>query len=390
VLAPLAVLLLAQDLPTTNPEPAPLRWWERDLLTGSWLGVRDSLSDSGVQVDLTVLQDLFRTAGGADRGGAHLRYAEAGLALDLERLLGLPGATVFIDGYHTAGSSLTERLGDWQVASNIEAGDTDVLAELWWEQSLRGGALRAKLGKMDVNSEFAYVDNGGEFLNSSMGFSPTIFVLPTFPMPAYGGLVEGRAGAFHARLGVYDGAGATGYDTGGNGPSWWSDHAASAFWIGEVGVEWGAAAPGRLALGHWHHTADFERFDAGVDDGTEGQYLVLDQHLAGDLAGRDLGLFAQLGLADADVSEARLHAGAGLVWLSPEDGTGGGVGVTSVEFSDAAGFSAARELAVEVFWRAQPFPWLSVKPDLQVITNPGGDASLDDAVALGLRLEWIL
>jgi carbohydrate-selective porin OprB len=390
VLASLALLFLLQEPALLTPEPPP-SWWERDLLTGSWMGRRDALGEAGVQVDLQLIQDLFVARGGLEDGEAHMRYAEVGVGLDLEALLGLSGTTFFVDAYHTAGDSLSALLGDWQVASNIDSDPVDVLAELWLEQAGAGGAYRVKVGKMDVNSEFAFVDNGGEFLNSSMGFSPTIFALPTFPLPAFGALVEGHAGAFHARLGVFDGAGATGYDTGGNGPSFWSDHPTSAFYIGEVGVRWEGSAPGRLAVGHWHHNADFDRFDGGVDDDAQGQYLVLDQHLASDLAGRDLGLYGQLGLADERVSEVGVHLGAGLVWLSPDTGTGAGLGVTGVEFTDepAAGFSADRELTVELFWRAQPLGWLSVKPDLQYITNPGGDASVDDAVALGLRLEWI-
>jgi carbohydrate-selective porin OprB len=39
-----------------------------------------------------------------------------------------------------------------------------------------------------------------------------------------------------------------------------------------------------------------------------------------------------------------------------------------------------------LFYKAQILPWVSVKPDLQYITNPGG-TGLDDALVGTVRAE---
>ena len=40
-----------------------------------------------------------------------------------------------------------------------------------------------------------------------------------------------------------------------------------------------------------------------------------------------------------------------------------------------------------MFYRCQARSWLVVKPDVQYITDPGGDSSVDAALALTLRLQ---
>lgn len=59
-----------------------------------------------------------------------------------------------------------------------------------------------------------------------------------------------------------------------------------------------------------------------------------------------------------------------------------------MEFSDAvgAGFTADSETAVEVFYSLRLVPGMRLKPDLQYVVDPGGDAALDDAWILTLRL----
>ena len=45
------------------------------------------------------------------------------------------------------------------------------------------------------------------------------------------------------------------------------------------------------------------------------------------------------------------------------------------------------ETAFELVWKIQATEWLIVRPDLQWILDPGGDASLDDAWIAALRIE---
>ena len=65
-----------------------------------------------------------------------------------------------------------------QAFVNNDADDFTALYELWYEQYLFDDVVRVKIGKLDANSEFAYVEHGGEFIHSSPGVSPSILSFP--------------------------------------------------------------------------------------------------------------------------------------------------------------------------------------------------------------------
>jgi porin len=145
----------------------------------------------------------------------------------------------------------------------------------------------------------------------------------------------------------------------------------------------------------WHHTGGFATFAGGAEDGTTGFYIVLDQQLHAEDAGGDQGLFffAQYGYADAEVSAVEHHLGAGVQWVGlipGRDTDVAGLMASYAALSDeaGAGFTDDAETAVELFYKAQITPWLSLKPDIQYISNPGG-AGLDDAWVATLRLELV-
>ena len=74
---------------------------------------------------------------------------------------------------------------------------------------------------------------------------------------------------------------------------------------------------------------------------------------------------------------------------SPAEEDSLGFGIFHVVFSDEAGFSKNDETAIELFYKAQLTGWLSLKPDIQYIANPGGTSN-DDAIAVGVRFELAL
>ena len=102
--------------------------------------------------------------------------------------------------------------------------------------------------------------------------------------------------------------------------------------------------------------------------------------------------FLQYGYASGSISEVEQHIGFGLVVSNPlgartEDVSG--FGLTWVDFTDepAAGFDEPSELVIECFYKIQFNPFLSIKPDLQYVIDPGGNANLDNAFVPGLRVD---
>lgn len=363
-----------------------------------WGGLRSSLEGTGLEIDLLVTNDLsWAPAGGKEPGATASRsLGELSLTFDTSRLLGHDGG-LFHAGFEVIeGENGSAEIGTLQELSNIDAEDRTQLARVWYEQSWRGAFVRA--GKMDANSLFAYVDNGAHFLHPSMGVDPTILGIPTYPDPAFGlalGVPLGRG--VELRAGVFDGAAQEGVRTGSNGPATLFGQPADLFLIGELDATWSGDRPGRLGVGAWRHTGSFARFDGGTEDGTQGGYLVLDQRLWNEPSneGRALDAFLQLGFADPEVTAFEGHLGCGLTWthpFAPALFDSLGLGASAVLLSDepGAGFTDREEIAFEAFYGFEPLRWLHFKPAVQYVVNPGGDASLDDALVLTLRTTFSL
>lgn len=382
-------------------EEAPEGFLSQGTLSGDWGGLRTRLAERGISLEGALITHTSRALEGGLEERDVTRYLfDLALTFDLATLAGLEGATLGFDLYKTDGHNGGDDVGALQGISNVDSIDRSQISEVWYEQLLFGETLRLKLGKVDANSEFAYADFGGEFTNPSAGISPTIGGAPTYPDPATSvNLFYAHASGWSLGLGVYDGATLTGDFTGPRGPSTFFGEPSDLFLIGELGARWTLGddqRAGRVGLGAWRHTGDFDEFTGGVADGTGGFYLVLDQELwrahpdqADDTRG--WGGYLMLGQADDAVSEIETHVGLGLVRSGalescPDDVYG--LGCNWVGLSEGAGFTADEELNVELFYKHQLFGWCSLKPDLQYILHPGGDEDADDAWVAALRLEF--
>lgn len=388
--------------PAAEPASTPFKWLEDFELGIPQLG----LTFAG---NYTFEWSSVWSGGVNNRASArHLLTLDA--ELDLETLLGLEGGTVFAQ-YLSAGpeSGGSADAGDIQVYSNIETDrHLNVLYELWYEQRLFDDRFRIKLGKVDANSEFAAIGIAGDFANSSAGFSPTVAAFPSYPDPAMSinafiALLDNDNARLELGYGFYDGAaGPDGIPTGSRGPSTFFSNSRSDdyFHIAELSLAWTPSAEhetplgtGRFALGGWHHTGTFERFDAGTESGTTGLYLTAEQHLIKrhntDNEAAGLHAFAQAGLADDDISEIAAHLALGLVTVGTfptRDEDRAGIYATLAILSDDpnAGFDQD-ELSIDAYYRIQLHPRLYIQPEIQYIINPSGDSSIDNALVGGIR-----
>lgn len=406
LLLPLCVApALAQDNSATNAGREwiggePFTNWTH--ATGDWNGYRTQLEDMGIEVAGGLTGDF----GGAFAGGQRRRTSfstlfDVNAAFDLEKLAGLPRTIAYFDAYQIEGRDPSTDIGDAQGVSNIQADDVREIAEVWVETWV-GDEVRLKVGKVDFNSEFAFNEIGGEFINSSAAITPCIVGYPTYPDPAM------SVNAFYlptpdlyVGFGVYDGAAAEGVPTGRMGPGGFfgtDDHDAY-FFATEVGTSWTGGetwGSGRCAAGLWHHTARFDKFDGGTDSGTSGLWLTVEQHVwrenptdAEDRRG--IGAFASIGLADQDVSAFANTFVCGVNWTGPleyrrDDVLGFCILHASLSNRNGAG-TPNDETVFELLYKLQLTPAISVKPDLQYIVNPGGVDGEDDALVALLRFE---
>lgn len=364
-------------------------------LTGEWAGFRLQLEQSGVELNGSLVTEWSAIfAGGVSGAGksAFRHLLDVNAAFDLERIAGVQRARAFLCFQNGDAGVDGAQTGAWQAYSNIAIdGSITQVSQAWYEQWFGDDLVRVKLGKVDANSEFAFIGAAAGFINASAGFSPAVFALPTYPNPATSvNVFVYPTKELYAGVGVYDGAAAVdGVQTGSLGPSGFFSDSQSDDWfvIGECGVTAGDA---RVAAGAWWHSGDFTRYSGGTEDGTAGAYALAEARVwapegvdpadADDQRG--LRCFLQCGFADPEVSAVASQFGAGAVLAGTfpnRDDDTVGIYASLVDFSDelGAGYGAS-EFVLELSYDIAITPWLHAKPDLQWFSNPadGGDDAL--------------
>lgn len=344
-------------------------WGDWTSITGDWNGTRSDLRDAGFDIAVSAKLDtsLASSIAPSARG-----LVTTELTLDTSKTLHARGGTVGAQLQAGQGTDVTALLGVTQSVSNIDASVIPTVAQIWYEQPL-GAHARVKAGRIDANTEFAYVDAASEFLSASMGFSPSITYMPSYPMPVSGAVAEIRPGAgVEVRGGMFDG-------TAGDG-DWlrWD----SRFAIGQVGKSWGDASgtlAGRVSAGAWRYSS------GNGDDQTGGLFVTTEQNfLLGDKAAA---AFVQAGASDSR-SAIQRHIGAGftLGGLVPaREGDTTGLAATWIRM--APGSDSPTELAIELFHRIALTPAFGLVPDVQWIRRPEGSGGRTLVFTIRLHVE---
>ncbi len=383
-----------------DPHPVPgvpLVLTHETHLTGNWGGLRNRLFEDGVHIELIYQSEYFaNTRGGITTDGASEYRGDLSLFLELHtgKVGWWDSGTFFAHVQSQHGNGITDDfVGDFQVLSNIDADDFTQLSELWYRHSFDDDRVWLKLGKQETNADFAFVEHGVEFILSSPGFSPTI-PLVTFPDPDWGlsagvtvtdwlsvnaGIFQGRPDGGRSLAKTLDNL---------YGPMVMLEPTVHYQWRGELG---------HLRIGGWWNGDRFDELDeSNPSPGTFGEnyggYVTLEQGVWSVEDGASIGVFGQYGWSPEDRNEAAQYIGAGIFCsgvVPGRDDDSFGLGVFHVALSDEGGFAEGEETAVELFYKAQLTGWLSIKPDVQYISNPGGTTN-DDAVAVGIRFELIL
>ena len=409
-----------------TPNDLAMPWSEWEHATGDWGGTRPWLDEHGLTLEIRYTADFFYNL----RGGLNTSGAEQfrgllgiGITLDTERLGLWKGGTVFISMFENHGTDITARhLGDLQAINNADASNRTRLYEFWYEHALFDDKLRIKLGKIDANADFAAPEYGGEFTQSSAGFSPTI-PLTTWPDPGLGiSVFVEPVDWLYFGAGVYDADSSGtrgGFDTAFHGRN-------DTFAIWELGVRpklvlFGQEEmPGAYRVGGFYHSGDWDvyfddlggRLQPRSHRGNAGVYVLWDQLLyrepkatpttlsssasfsaellEDEAAEQGLGLSFQCDWTPSRYNEITQHYGVslqytGLIPKRDEDVAGIGIHHVSLGGNVQSLHQRHSETDIEVFYKYQILPFMSIKPDLHYIVNPGGDGR--NALVAGVRFE---
>ncbi len=358
----------------------------------------------GISAEYIYTSEVFTVAHGGTTSSNATRYRgnlDLVLTGDTEAMDLWEGGRFFVYGNSYHGQALTGNfVGDAQFYSNIDSTPRSpnefLLMEYWYEHAFADGDIIVKVGKQDSNADFAYVDLGGDFMNSSFGFSPTI-PLPTWPNPGLGlAAFLNLTDVLQYKVGFYDGSPSLGAFTGGRS-GFDSLGENGAITLNELTFmpQLGTAGdlPGTYRAGAWYHTHSFDNLETGVGtvNGNHGFWTSADQMIwkepGSDEEPQGLGMFLQYGWSPPDRNAVTSYFGTGLTYrglISNRDYDLLGLGLAS------AGFSAAgttREDAVELFYKAQINDWATIQPDVVYIASPSGTGS--DALLVGIRTEVV-
>jgi porin len=415
-----------EQVDTTTPDPAPRRPDRRDDLW-RWVDgdyalrdLHDRAQDQGFTYTFllgTMTQFNFR--GGANTHNAHETGGRAFhiVEVDLDKLGILPGATIFARGIQSFNSGIQGDVGSltppyFLLGSN---GDNEILLnKYWYRQRLFDDRLEFRLGKLlnfaDLFDRNTYADNYvNSFMNRALVHNmtmPTSLALgafvkfwPTDWLYMQAAAIDAEpdndrnrrgTGGWHSAF--HDGAHFRGY--------------------GEIGFAphylFKRALPGRYALGGWYDGAIKPVFrntfgglfatrlrndDAGFYINVE-QMLYKEQPDPKDQQG--LGIFARYGYAPEEVNRIEHFWSVGAVYeglFEHRDKDRLGFGVAQSILSDAYEREvdplADRETVYELYYSIMVTPWLTITPDVQVITNPGGRNDARDALVGGLRIKLV-
>lgn len=337
---------------------------------------------------------IGNASGGLRRGTRYLDNFDIVFEADMEALVGWSGAQVHVYGLYNNGRSISDLVGDTQAVSNIETSTSALrLYEAWVDQKV-GEHVSVRAGLYDLNSEFDALDAAGLFVSSPHGIGtdfaqsgqngPSIFpstslaarlaVTPAEGWTVRAAVLDGVPGdpAHPARTAVKLGDGD------------------GALLVGEVEAPLGS---GKLLLGHWRYTADFERNDGNeAGGGNAGTYVRAEVPLI-DRSGRKVDAFVRLGTATGRYNMFDRFASGGLKfsgWVPGRELDEFGIAVAAAFTSDSwrtATGGGASEVTVEATYRAQLAPWLAVQPNIHYIHRPSADPAIADALVIGLRAE---
>lgn len=219
---------------------------------------------------------------------------------------------------------------------------------------------------MDANARFATVATAADFLNSSMGYSPTIMGFPTYPRPKPGVEVSLKLPASYRIA-------AGGFQT---------DGGEIALAAGEKRWPRGAEdTTGVAQFGYWKLRQPLMTRDGKQVSGTHGYYAVLEQgiwnHEDGNgKSARKLNGFLQLGTGDHRENSFRSHLGCGFVLQSPfsrrpADSIGAAMTWVRLSSDPSPEGSSNGELVSEGYYKLTLKRGVALVADAQYFANPG-------------------
>ncbi len=354
----------------------------------------DTLRQTAWQLNASYKGDFVTNfRGGIQTGSTYLGLADLFLHFDTEKAGLWKGGEFLIHGANSHGGEPSANLiGDFQVVSNIEAGNHTFLYECWFKQKFAN--VTATIGLQDLNAEFAASDVGSLFLNSSFGVHSVIsdnILAPIFPLTSPGiTMCWDTSEKISLKTAVYRGC-PIDFEENPYNIKWDMDHLQGLLWVTEGQYRWSGKQGNSnvFKTGVFFHQHCPESGVINSETGDElthdyGAYVVADHQLWHE-GNRNFSVFYQLGVCPRNDNFAYLGAGCAYTGLLSKKGADVlGLAIANGMLTKERGRD---ETAIELTYKVQVTSQIYLQPEMQYVVHPGGtDMKLKNATVGLVRL----
>ncbi len=392
-------------------------------MTGDWDGKRSEWAANGVSFRGGFITEAMGVVdGGLDHSARNAFQTQVGVDLDMGKLTDYWGDARFhLTVNDRRGRSTSGELAgnDYMPIQEIYSDQFTRLTELSYDQNFFTGRLNWKAGYYVMGNDFGINQIMTNFVNAALCAHPislsTSSGWTNWPRPRWATHVT-----MHPTQEVTVRAGMVLVNTNYNlEKNRWSLHEkGTTGHLYPVEVEWAPGTadrghyPGHYKIGYYYDTSDKQMIGSRNDQTArrrEGGYVMTDQKLTNNAVNGGLSVFAQYTEQSQQTSVMHRWVSAGMVYQGvfhsrPQDRVALGYVRASINRhlleqqlqQQAQGLitdtdwelNQAEELW-ELAYTFQVKPWLSLRPDVQYITNPGTFRyrNTDNVLTLGLQAK---
>jgi porin len=344
-----------------------------------------------VSTDLFYTHDYISNTGGAKAGPRNLGALDLYIDSDLSKYSSVQGEMQF-HYLHVNQNDTRGGIGDSQAASNIDMPtQVDRMVDVWYQHNF-SDHFNVKVGLQDISMEYDITESSLSFLNSSFGIGPDISMsgpngAGVWPITGLGiRSLYNFTDELSLRTGIFD-ANPGGQET------YRSFHSDIGNNEGLLHISELAHQKENRKIGGavWNYSKTQEKLSGNNSETSFGAYGIFEQKL-----NHSLWTFFRAGWGNPVVNVVHSNIATGVVYkgLFQKKKTIDevGAGVTRAHMSkgflqseNAKSSATGNETAYEAYYNFKPMKILSLRPDVQYITNPSGVNNLKDAWAVGLR-----
>jgi len=434
-----------------NPYPSNYigsrEWWDGEVLSGDWWGIRNYMDDSGVELSASYTNNIAgNPVGGQSQGFTYTDNVSFGLQLNFEELIGWKGLTFDVSGLNRAGSNLSaDYIGNQFTVQQVYGGQTAMFYALVLDQRFLDDKISLKAGRFSTGDDFASSPIYWLYMNNGIDGNPQALPVNTqfsaYPWAVWAARLRVEPTPdFNAMVGAYQVSNRV-FDREYHGLDWSIRPGDGVLLIGQFGwtpeffkkpVEAATAPDGKSAVetkarsegksfkktvvpetvmkglpGHYwfgvyYSPWTFSNIGSPGDTVTNsyGFYWHADQMVWQESPGSDQGLTLWSAFVlspQQNIAKLPFQANAGAVYkglIPSRDEDYSMLGFVYGKFSsDYANYTQSQgngypeyEIVVEVSYRVNITKFAYFLPDLQWVINPGGTGNIPNALVLGAQI----